>query len=587
MVSKEQHKAFYTLEIQTQLEEWRSYVRKRMNLLVKDKELYIGRLWDINEEKGLVLIRFKRKEVPRLHWPYFFGLVGLDAVGSPTEWSFTYHDFLYSEDKNYWSRKGSDGNAVGYFTSDSDWTYLEVNFDDISFYELLKKDFFQKDLNPLFVVAKTYPPIAYLENLRNYIEHSGSNLLNLDAKVKSWNPIDIDNESVQPDYFINILDRNELTLIQGPPGTGKSYQAAAICDYYLKRNQSVAVCALTNKALVEIASQPGLVKALRNGLIFKTNISKDEQKSYPDLKPLTDFLPTQGNLLLTTYYKLSEFYAKLLEKSKRFDLLIIEEASQAFLATFAMFSEMANKILIIGDQKQLPPVVITQKKKLLEIHPDIEIVKNGLETVATNLPHEVTYRFTKTRRLTSDAAALTGLFYDDQLKSTSPLNGKILYAQPIQSLFHSNGGISIASVNIVGEASLNQTQVLERISWIVNEIIKHSTEINVAVLVPTVYLEQLLTQLISDHVSLNSRITISTIHRIQGITTDFTIYYMPLTNVHFELDPQLFNVATSRAKCGTLIITKSTLMINQMDKDVLMFLKRCTNVTKSFVDINI
>jgi len=111
-------------------------------------------------------------------------------------------------------------------------------------------------------------------------------------------------------------------------------------------------------------------------------------------------------------------------------------------------------------------------------------------------------------------------------------------------------------------------------------------EIKVAILVPTIYLEKLITQNVADKGLLNSRITISTIHRIQGITTDYTIYYMPLKDAFIELEPKLFNVATSRAKRGTLIITKGTLLMNKMDENVHLFLSRCQDVTTSFRNLN-
>ena len=587
MITQEQHIAFYQVEIQTQLDDWRTYIRKRMNLLIKDKELFIGRFWDVDDEKGTVIIRFKRKEVPRLHWPYFFGIVGNAAEGSPNDWTFTFQEFIYSSDKNYYNKQGSDGQAIQYGSSDAEYVFLEVTFEDSSFFDLLKKEYLTQVNKPLLVVAKMYPPINYLANLKDFVTNSGNKLDSLNTKETLWNPTDIDNDSVTTDYFIDIIKSNDTVLVQGPPGTGKSYQAAAICDYYLKHNKAVAVCALTNKALLEISGQPGLTSSLNAEVVYKTNLSKDEQKLNPKLQPIASFLPKQGSLLLTTYYKLSEFYKDLINESKRFDLLIIEEASQAFFATLAMFEELTSKVLIIGDQQQLPPIVITKKEKLLKINPDIDKAKLGLKTFAGKLNSSNTYRLTKTRRLTTDCASLTGLFYDKKLISSSPLNEMIIHSPSIQDIFHPNGAVSIVSLEIVGDNSLKEWQILERINMVLKEICLHSAEVSVAILVPTIYLEQLITQSVSDSGLLNPRLTISTIHRIQGITTDYSIYYMPLTNTHFELDSNIFNVATSRAKRGTLIITKSTILMNQMDKNVHHFLSRCFDVTTTFINLNI
>lgn len=586
MISREQHIAFYDLEIQTQLDDWRAYNRKRMNLLIKDQELFIGRFYDISEKSGSIIIRFKRKETPRINWPYFFGIVGEDAFGSPIDWTFTFQEFIYSEDKNYYTRQGSDGEIINFYKSESEYIYFEVSFEDTSFFDLLKTKYLSQGIQPLVVVAKMYPPINYLTNLKDFVSNSESELLSFYSHEKSYSPVDIDNDSVGVNYFIDLINSNEIILLQGPPGTGKSYQAAAICDYFIKQKKAVAICALTNKALIEIASQPGLKSALNEGLVFKTNLRKDEEKLNPKIKSLSNFLPLQGNLLLTTYYCLSDFHKEILNKTKRFDLLIIEEASQAFLATFAMFKELAHNIMIIGDQKQLPPIVITKKEILLKVNPKINKVQLGFETIIDTLNTKATYRLTKTRRLTSDSSNLTGLFYNNSLLSSSPLNGKIIHSPELKSLFHPNGAVTVASLEIVGENNLNQMEIFERINKILKEIKTDDPEIKVAILVPTIYLEKLITQNVADKGLLNSRITISTIHRIQGITTDYTIYYMPLKDAFIELEPKLFNVATSRAKRGTLIITKGTLLMNKMDENVHLFLSRCQDVTTSFRNLN-
>ena len=49
-------------------------------------------------------------------------------------------------------------------------------------------------------------------------------------------------------------------------------------------------------------------------------------------------------------------------------------------------------------------------------------------------------------------------------------------------------------------------------------------------------------------------ITIETIDRIQGMTVDYAILYVPGRNPGFALEDCRFNVATSRAKENTYII---------------------------------
>ena len=172
---------------------------------------------------------------------------------------------------------------------------------------------------------------------------------------------------------------------------------------------------------MEIASKRGLVTSLSNGKVYKTNLSGDELKDIPKLKKVELFSPKNGDLLLSTYYKLAQKQAEFIEGSERFDLMIIEEASQAYLATIAMFSSIAQKVLIIGDHKQLTPVVL-KIDEAKQVFSKIEAIINGLQTFAFN-NNEISYRLTKTRRLTSDAASLTGLYYSNSLESISDKEG--------------------------------------------------------------------------------------------------------------------------------------------------------------------
>ena len=50
-------------------------------------------------------------------------------------------------------------------------------------------------------------------------------------------------------------------------------------------------------------------------------------------------------------------------------------------------------------------------------------------------------------------------------------------------------------------------------------------------------------------------ITIETIDRVQGMTVDYCIFYIPGDNTRFSLNEKRFNVATSRSRGTTLIIS--------------------------------
>jgi hypothetical protein len=342
----EKHIDFYNQEIASVLEKWDNYLSKQMRILISERELFIGRLWAYEAKSGLFIIRFKSSEVPRTNTPYFIGFLGNGAVGNPSNWDFTYKEFRASENIEYWSKRGGEANIVSYWKTDGQWSFLIVNIADADLHDFIIREFIETGIQPLMVVAETDPPKDYLINIKEYLESKPDNdILNsdVDKDAKSWKPINLDNTESVFDTVLETIEKNKITTIQGPPGTGKSYFAAQVCDNFISSNKSIAVCALTNKALMEIVGQPPLLESIKKELTYKTSLSKDESILQPRLKMVESFTPIQGELLLTTYYQLSGFYKNLCKELKRFDLLIIEEASQPFFQGLQNHAERLYK----------------------------------------------------------------------------------------------------------------------------------------------------------------------------------------------------------------------------------------------------
>jgi superfamily I DNA and/or RNA helicase len=339
--------------------------------------------------------------------------------------------------------------------------------------------------------------------------------------------------------------------------------------------------ALTNNALKEIVQQPGLQDALENGTVYKTNLSSDEKRKIPSLKPISSITPIQGEQLLSTYYSLSKKIFELIQEGKRYDLLIIEEASQAFLATIAMFKELADKVLVIGDHKQLPPMVLG-REIANEIHESVDKIIDGLKTYAFNYS-ELSYRLTKTRRLTPSSAKLTGIYYDNSLQSISDFDNNKNLTSKFKILFHEEGGVTLAKVPISVKIR-NQIDLDMIVAKIGADLVNSNKKIEVAILTPYIDNEKRIYFHFNRLSNKFNRTTISTIHRVQGITVDYTILYLPLKNAGgFDLNDNIFNVATSRAKKGTLIISSEEIdLISSKSLETSLFLDRVENKTEEF-----
>jgi len=579
-IPSDSHIEFYNWQIQESEEEWERYARSPMKILIHEKRLFVGRIWGIQENQGNVILRFKAGSAPRMKQPYLMCMIGSEAPDKSDEWNFSYIEFRESLTPRL-SGKSTDVYTKYYLKSDNyNWSYIAVSGFELELFTVVKEKSLSHGIHPLIVLAETDPPVEYLINLRNFVEQNQNDpvlKLNSNLNEDKWSPINLDNEKDVIPGVVKRIEVEKIVVIQGPPGTGKSFLVARIIDHYLKKNQAVVATTLTNRALIEIADKEGLKDAISTGKVFKTNLSGDESKKMPGLKPVKSFTPVNGELLLTTYYKFSQKYWELQAGSKRFDLLVIEEASQAFLATLAMFCSIAKSVLIVGDHKQLNPIVIKQQDAK-KIDLNIDSIIYGLKTYAFS-HNAISYRLTKTRRLTADASKLTGLYYDNTLKSISDLNGKVSIESTFTTMLHKNGGITIAKMP-TARKGYSESDIIRIMCTAAVDLMSRNEELEVALLSPYIRIESSLYDYYSRLSSDYSRITINTIHKIQGLTTDVTILYLPLDNAGFDLDDNLFNVVTSRARMGTLIITYDHIdLVSSATQETKTFIQSCDDVS--------
>ncbi len=584
----DKHIEFYKAEYANQLREWMIYVECSISLLISsvEREMYMSTIWGIQEKSGLLVLKIDGKRLPRLNQPYFFGILNSHITGNPREWRISYKDFRERRTNNYYSGMGDTFIPIRFWKSEGESSYLLCEILNEDRVQKIKERFLDKSIHPKVLIAEADPPLKYLENLKQFlVQNPLSPIANFQIPEKAtWNPHNLDNSIDVKDILLDSLRENEITLVQGPPGTGKSYLAASIANSYILNRRSVLICSLANKALMEIAGQEPMKPLLNEGKVYKSNISNLERRQIPKLLKSRNLVPVQGQLLLTSYYALSDLLNKYEDIEKRFDLVIIEEASQAFLATIAMFSSFAQKTLIIGDQNQLPPVVTLEKRELKRIHPDLIQVVEGLKTFALNQGEGI-FRLSKTRRLTDAGATQTGLFYDNTLQSISSVSTPIKKNFSYSGLFDPYGSSSIAYLPI-DFRGLRDRQFVNLLLDIVQSILDSDKGEEVGIIASKRDLESLLTkEYYQKNISLN-RVHLSTVHRAQGLTVDYCLFYMPLEASHMDLNINLFNVATSRAKKGTCIITNKSFKLNSnVNPIITQFVSKSVDVTKEFMSL--
>lgn len=96
----------------------------------------------------------------------------------------------------------------------------------------------------------------------------------------------------------------------------------------------------------------------------------------------------------------------------------MDEASQALYPMIAASMKLGRKIIWIGDQNQLPPIVLTGKDVINRY--DWGAIVKGFNTLCTNFSYP-SYMLKDTFRLTERGAACTGIFYNNDLNSVSKI----------------------------------------------------------------------------------------------------------------------------------------------------------------------
>ena len=429
------------------------------------------------------------------------------------------------------------------------------------------------------ILGPNVPPYQYISNLQKIVQHNNSETIshffegNVEEKAFIPQPFNL-NVSIT-DFVVKQLSLTDSVIIQGPPGTGKTTQISKLCKYFCKQGLSVLVTALTNRALMEVAAKADLEDLLNEGRVYKTKMSVDEAKELPLLKNIKQLNPEKGNLMLSTFFITSGEANNVLGLPP-FDIVIMDEASQALLAMFAAVKLLGSKTIFVGDPNQLSPVIALNTDRITRRNYHFYV--NGIISINTieSIP---SYSLTSTYRLTPRAAAFTGTFYRNQLQSAQNKIPNFVYDNlpyVFGDILHEQGGPSLIKLDLpLGEKKPQSALILSTL--IVSALLSQKDKLHISVLSCYVDTTKALQKYIFQTIGNHNNLLIDTVSRIQGLTTDVAIYVIPNTGYSFSLDKRLFNVATSRAKRHTIIISDSNILsINPslIDSEVLNYLSK-------------
>ena len=561
--NRKQYQDFLSTEIETQVRSYEQIVNTKAMVLKDRGDVFVGMFIKINEQ-GFAIFKVRESDkMPRKN-SFWTAVYYIDPMSRFRQWG----DLSWLEIREKYQKDFSDAYCC-WLSKSEDEGFCLVGFKNITveFANLLTP-------NTIVAFGPNDPPLQYLKNLLTYTESaSADHILDAELNTYMWKPTPIEANENSNKLLLEQLDDSCHLIIQGPPGTGKTYRMANLAKHLLDENKSVLVTALTNQALMELAAKEALEDYIKRGRVSKTSLTIDEARQL-NLQKVNENKcnPIKGQLTLASFYVSSGWPSD----ESAFDYVIMDEASQALYPMIAVSFKLGKKVVWVGDQKQLPPIVLTNED-IINGNNWKDIV-NGFNTLCNSTDYK-SFLLKDTFRLTKRGAECTGVFYDNLLHSvseyqTTPTN--------ISWINHQGGPMMEYVALPLGEKA--PEVAIHVILSKVKDILATSSKASIAVLCKfkdSIRALQKAFVLGLSVKELPDNIKIETVDRVQGLTIDYCFFLIPNVSTRYSLQSELFNVATSRARYNTIIVADKLLLKENMSEDVRKYLLKASN--NSFV----
>ena len=386
---------FLDKELKTQEKNYETTVQTKASLLKDRGEVFVGMFQTVNAA-GFAVFKIRNSDnIPskKSFWTavYLTGEMARFKNWGNLSWNNLREKYQrdYSDCLCAWVSK----------SDDPSFCLVGIKNLTVDFIELLESG------KTIIAFGPKDPPLQYLLNLIEIVKDENNpesgHILNFSENNHQWDPQKVGAHTDLVSLILNSLTGEKCVVVQGPPGTGKTTRMAQLASKLLKENNSVLVTALTNQALIELAKKNDLREFIENGKVSKTSLTVDELRELPTLQRIKDNKcnATNGNLTLATFYVASGWALDITDIP--FDYIIMDEASQALLPMIAAAMKLGRKVILIGDQKQLPPIVLTNEDLILRFG-WADIIK-GFQTICNYFVYS-SYMLSDTYRLTQRGA---------------------------------------------------------------------------------------------------------------------------------------------------------------------------------------
>lgn len=573
--SRSEHIKFLDLELKAQTEQYVKTVQSSAIALLENDEVFSSQF--IKFEKGLMILKFKNERSLPRKGEYLTAVLLTGEMASYRNWG----NISWAELRSKYQIAFSEAICV-FHSSAQEKQFSLAGFRGIDL------DFSQKLIDRcIIVLGPKEPPYQYLQNLIKVVNRPTpdkliEHILDFDLVNNDWDPPVFDENADFSKFILSQIHLSDEVIIQGPPGTGKTHKMAEIASALIAQGKSVLVTALTNRALIELATKPALKEFVEQGQVYKTNVTLDEIHKIPKLLSTKELICRPGTLCLSTFYVSSIVASEILE-TPPFDFVIMDEASQALLAMFACTRLLGKKVVWIGDPNQLPPVTLLESDVIKR--KNLIYLIYGLDLVCKNLSIP-SFMLSVTRRLTSRAALYTSTFYSKSIISKPFKKKRLSYSEmnfDIGKYFNPQGGPTLIKTSMPPGDAKPEFAIQFVVSLLAHLASIDENEFAISVLTKLKKTVKEIQKCVISSLGNDWPILIDTIERIQGLTCDVCIFLIPNAFQNMSLEKPLFNVATSRASRHTIIIAdKSIVSYPFADKQVSAYLKKL-NEEYSFV----
>mgnify|MGYP002764920345 FL=1 len=561
IINRRKHWQFLEDELKAETEDFKKiYLATAISLLKISQEMYVAQF--ISFKDGEMIMQFPISRALPRKGDFLVCMVLPPELQDYRNWGDRSYRDLYK------ARYNSTECVCIWHSPANDPRYSLVGFSKVS---VDFANYIKKTPNIVLTFAPQRPPINYVMNLQKVVEDQYSkgvaSILDANYQAKDWEPIPIRQDDVSG-FVYSQMALTETMILEGPPGTGKTYMIAELCAKLCAEGHSVLVTALTNRALMEIAEKPAVESLLGEHRIFKTNISMDEIRELSKLETLKSIAPMPGCLVMSTFY-ITSGYAAELTIEQPFDYVIMDEASQAIFPMFAASRKIGKRNLWVGDIHQLSPIVILNGNRITIC--GYKHLIEGLKLLADNSISPI-YQLATAYRFGQRAANYTGVFYNDSLVAKE--SPKYNDLPSMFKILSKDGGPTLVLTDMPSGDCTPQFAIYIA-TFIVDNIVKDNKDKEIAVLTCMKKTTRALQMAITQKVRTRKNLLVDTVARVQGLTTDITIFFVPDYSYIRTLEPHLFNVATSRAREHTIIIAdKYVLDSTILDTKVRRFLER-------------